>query len=108
MDYCCPLCKADLKKRKLSHAIMTRMEFDCSHCKGAIRLNVHRAEVVVAMLNFGIIIVLGGFAYWFQSQGLLLVTIAAAMLGTLALPVLERTYLGKWPRYAPQVHEPAS
>jgi hypothetical protein len=106
MEYRCPLCSADLKKRKLSHAIVTRMEFDCSHCKGAIRLNVHRSEVIVAMLNFGIIIVLGAFAYWFQSQGLLLVTIAAAMLGTLALPVLERVYLKNWPRYAPQAQRP--
>ena len=101
MDYRCPACRADLGKRhKLSQAIVARMETDCPHCKRTIRLNVHRAETIIVLLNFGMIVVLGTLAYWFQSQGLVVLVAGAVMLGTLALPLLERTYLRAWPRYA--------
>jgi predicted ferric reductase len=82
------------------------MEIDCSHCKSTIRLNVHRAEAIVVLLDFGMIIVLAAFAYWFQSQGLVLAALGAAMVGALALPLLERTYLRTWPRYASIVKSP--
>lgn len=82
------------------------MEIDCSHCKSTIRLNVHRAETIIVLLNFGTIIVLAAFAYWFQSQGLVLSALGAAMVGALALPVLEQTYLRTWPRYASIVQSP--
>lgn len=100
MDYRCPVCGANTGKRKFSHAIVARMEVDCSHCGSTIRLNVHRAEAIVVMLNFGTIIVLGVLAYWFQSQGLVLAVLAAAMAGALALPLLEQCWLRSWPRYA--------
>ena len=82
------------------------MEIDCSHCKGTIRLNVHRAEEIVVLLDFAAIIVLAAFAYWFQSRGLVLAALGAAMVGALALPLLERTYLRTWPRYATIVRSP--
>jgi hypothetical protein len=44
--------------------------------------------------------VLGVLAYWFQSQGLVLAVLAAAMAGALALPLLEQCWLRSWPRYA--------
>jgi hypothetical protein len=100
MDYRCPACTADLGKRKLTQAIVARMETDCSHCGRTIRLNIHRAEVVIVLLNFGTIVVLGASAWWFQSDRLALALFGAVMLGALALPLLERTYLRKWPRYA--------
>lgn len=101
MDYRCPACRADLWKRhKLSQAIVARMETDCPHCKRTIRLNVHRAETIIVLLNFGMIVMLGALAYWFQSRGLIVLVAGAVMLGTLALPLLERTYLRAWPRYA--------
>lgn len=75
------------------------MEIDCSHCKSRILLNVHPAEVVIVLFNFGTILVLAASAYWFPSQGLVLSVLGAAMAGTLALPLLERTYLRAWPRY---------
>jgi hypothetical protein len=101
MDYRCPACRADLGKRhKLSQAIVARMETDCPHCKRRIRLNVHRAETIIVLLNFGMVVVLGALAYWFQSQGLVILVAGAVMLGTLALPLLEQTCLRAWPRYA--------
>lgn len=101
MDYRCPVCRTDLGKRRLSQAIAPRMAIECSHCNSVIRLNVHRAETVVVLLNFAIIVVLAVFAYWFQSRGLVLVAVGAAMVGASALPLLERTILRNWPRYVP-------
>lgn len=106
MDYRCPVCRANLERRKLSQAIVARMEIDCSHCMSKIRVNVHRAEVIIVLLNFGTVIALATSAYWSQSQGLLLGAFGAAMAGALALPVLERTYLRAWPRYASIVQSP--
>ena len=106
MDYRCPVCRANLERRKLSQAIVARMEIDCSHCMSKIRVNVHRAEVIIVLLNFGTVIALATSAYWSQSQGLLLGAFGAAMAGALALPVLERTYLRAWPRYASIVKSP--
>ena len=100
MDYRCPACRADLGKRKLIHSIIARMEMDCPHCGRTIRLNIHRAEMAVVLLNFGTIVVLGAFAYWLQSHGLALALFGALMLGALALPLLEQTWLRTWPRYA--------
>lgn len=76
------------------------MEMDCSHCKSTIRLNVHRAEVIVVLLSFGTFIALVVAAYRLQSQGLMLAALGAAMAGAAASPVLEQTYLRTWPRYA--------
>jgi uncharacterized protein (DUF983 family) len=100
MDYRCPFCGTNLGKRKLTQAIVTRMEIDCSHCKRTIRLNVHRAEAILVVLDFGAIVVFGALAYWFQSQPLALAAFCAVMIGALALPLLEHTYLRTWPRYA--------
>lgn len=82
------------------------MEIDCSRCKNTIRLNVHRAEVIVVALNFGTIVVLATLAYWFQSQGLVIIALGALMVSALALPLLEKTYLRGWPRYASSVQSP--
>lgn len=102
MDYRCPLCEANLGRRRLTQAIVTQMEIECSGCKSRIRLNVHWLEEIVVLLSFGTIAVLAGFAYWFQSQGLVITALGAAMLGALALPLLENTYLRHWPRYSPE------
>ena len=100
MDHRCPLCAGSLARRKLSQSIVARMEIDCSHCKGRIRLNVHPAEFIVVLLSFGTFVVLAGFAYALQSQRLALMAFGAAMVGALAFPLLERTFLRSWPRYA--------
>lgn len=100
MDYHCPVCRVKLTKRKFSHAVVARMEIECSHCRNTIRHNFHRAEVVVIYLSFGVFVVAAAFAYRLQSQGLMLVALGAAMAGALALPLLERTWLRSWPRYA--------
>ena len=81
---------------------MAQMEIECSGCKSAISLNVHWLEEIVVLLSCGAIVVLAAFAYWFQSQGLVITALGAAMLGALALPLLEKTYLRTWPRYAPR------
>jgi hypothetical protein len=102
MDYRCPVCGANLGRRKLTQAVVTQMETECSGCKSEIRLNVHWVEEIVVLLSCGTIVVLAAFAYWFQSQGLVIAALGAAMLGALALPLLENTYLRTWPRYAPR------
>jgi hypothetical protein len=100
MDHRCPLCGGNLAQRKLSQSIVARMEIDCSHCKGRIRLNPHPAEIIVVLLSFGTFVVLAALAYALQSQGLALIAFGTAMVGALALPLLERIFLRSWPRYA--------
>lgn len=90
----------DLRQRKLSQAMVARMEIDCPHCKQRIRLNVHPAEVVIALFDFAIVIALAALAYGYRSQGLVLAALGAAMAGALALPLLQKTWLRSWPRYA--------
>jgi len=100
MDYRCPSCNKDVVKRSLGGSIVMRLEIECSHCKSTIRLNVHRAEVFAVAFNFGTIVVLAVLAYWFRSQILVSVVVAAVMLGALVSPLIERIYLRTWPRYA--------
>ena len=101
MDYGCPVCKVTLPKRKLGQSIVARMEIDCPYCASRIRMNVHRAELIIVLVNFAAIVVLGASAYWYQRQDLVLLALGVAMVGALALPLLEQTYLRAWPRYAP-------
>lgn len=101
MNHLCPLCEADLGNRKLSQAVMTRMEIECKHCKQKIRLNVHPAEAAVVVTDFAAIVLLAGLAYLYQSHALMLGALGAAMAGAIALPLLEKTYLRRWSRYAP-------
>lgn len=108
MDYRCPVCRANLRKRGISETIMTGLETECSHCKSVLRVNVHPVETTIVMLNFAAIVVLAAFAYWFDSRGLVLVAVGAAMVGAAALPLLERIWLRTWPRYLPLLKDAAS
>ena len=101
MDCRCPACGKDLGRRKLGHSVVARMEVDCTHCKSRIRVNVHRAETMLVLFNFVAIAVFFGGAYWLRNQTLAVVAFGAAMLGALALPLLEKIWLRDWPRYAP-------
>lgn len=106
MDYRCPVCRANLAKRKLTQAIVVRMQIECSNCNSRIQHNFHRAEVFVVVSGFGTFAALAAFAYWLQSQRLMLFAFGVAMASALVLPLLERTYLRTWPRYAPIAHSP--
>ena len=106
MDYRCPVCGINQAKRKLSQAVVARMEIECSYCKSRIQHNFHRAEVVAVMFGFGTFTTLAAFAYWLQNQSLVLFAFGAAMGGALALPLLEHTYLRTWPRYVSTVQSP--
>jgi len=106
MDYRCPVCRENQAKRKLSQAVVVRIEIECSNCKSRIRHNFHRAEVIAVMLGFGTFATLAAFAYWLQNQSLMLFAFGAAMAGALALPLLEHTYLRTWPRYVSTVQSP--
>lgn len=99
MDHRCPMCRKDIDKRKLSRSIVAAMAIDCPHCMHKIHLNIHRAEALVVLFNFSLIVLLAVFAYWFQSRGLVLAALGAALVGALALPLLERIVLRTWPRY---------
>jgi len=101
MDHRCPLCAADLSGRRLSQAIIARMEIDCPHCKRRIRMNLHPAESAIILTSFGAFAVLAALAYWLKREGLYVVAFAAAMLGAGALPLAERVWLRNWPRYVP-------
>ena len=100
MDYRCPVCGRNVAQRKLSHAIVARITIDCPHCGSTIRLNIHPLELVVVLVAFGTIVVLAALAYWYRSQQLMLALIGVAFAAGLASPVLERTRLRDWPRYA--------
>ena len=106
MDYRCPDCGTNLGRRRLSEAVVARMEIECSHCKNVIRLNIHPAEMVLVFLIFGTVIVLAALGYWLQSRGLMLAVFGTIMAGALALPLLEKIYLRSWPRYASSVRSP--
>jgi hypothetical protein len=82
------------------------MDIDCSHCGSKIHLNVHRAEEITVLLSFGAVIALAACAYWLDSRALMLAAFGAAMLGALALLLLERSYLRAWPRYASSTPRP--
>jgi len=100
MDYRCPVCRENIAKRRLSQTVMLGLEIECPRCNSVVRHNIHRAETIIVLLDFAAIIVLAAFAYWFQSRGLVLVAVGAAMVGAATLPLLERIYLRTWPRYA--------
>lgn len=99
MDYRCPLCATNLAQRRLVQAALLRMERECSGCKRVLQLNIHWTEEAVALLGLGTVVALGAFAYWWQSERLALAAFVAAMLGALALPLIERIHLRDWPRY---------
>lgn len=99
MDHRCPVCRKVIVKRGLSQTVMIKLEIQCPHCKKVVAYNVHRAESAVVLFNFAVIVVLAVFAYSFQSRGLVVVAVGAAIVGAAALPLLERTYLRTWPRY---------
>jgi hypothetical protein len=51
--------------------------------------------------GFGLFAALAALAYLLHSNMLILLALAAGMVGLTALPVLERTYLRNWARYVP-------
>jgi len=85
MDYRCPVCPADLGKRRLGQAILIKMAIECSHCKSVLYLNVHRVETIIVVINFAAIVVLAAFAYWFESKGMVRAAFDAAGLRALAV-----------------------
>ena len=101
MDHRCPACGRDLAGRRLSQAIIARMEIDCPHCKRRIRVNVHPLEEALLLATFAGFVVLAALGYWLERESLYLAAFAAAMLGAAALPLAERIWLRTWPRYVP-------
>lgn len=89
----------DLGRRKLGYSIVARMEVECAFCKNPIRLNVHPLESRVVTIGFGAFLALAAVAYLTNSQVLAVAAFGVAMLGAVALPVLDRTVLRDWPRY---------
>ena len=100
MDHRCPECSRDLASRKLSQAIIARLEIDCPYCMRRIRVNVHPAETAIIIGSFGGFALLALLGYWLDRQPLFIFAFGCAMLGAAALPLAERLWLRKWPRYA--------
>ena len=80
MDCRCPICSHDLGRRKLGHAIVARMEIECSFCKNYIQLNVHRAEHITVLASFVGFLALAAISWLLQSQALALVAFGSAMI----------------------------
>lgn len=101
MDHRCPLCARDLAGRRLSQAVVARMEIDCPYCKRRIRVNVHRLEEALLFATLAGFVGFAALGYWLERESLYLAAFAAAMLGAAALPLVERIWLRTWPRYVP-------
>jgi hypothetical protein len=101
MDHRCPECGRDLSGRRLSQPIIARMEIDCPHCKRRIRVNVHRLEEALLLSTLAGFVLLAALGYWLERESLYLAAFGAAMLGAAALPLAERVWLRRWPRYVP-------
>src|SRR5690606_30891726 len=97
----CPLCRFDLARRKLTQAVVARWEVDCPSCKGRLRLNVHPAENGLLLASFGMFAGLAALAYFLQRDALYGAAFIIAIIGTAAVPLLERVVLREWPRYVP-------
>jgi DNA-directed RNA polymerase subunit RPC12/RpoP len=108
MDYRCPCCGKALGGRKRIGAIVARMEIDCPHCRGRIRLNVHPLEMRIVLAGFGAFVALAALGFALQSQALVVIALAVGAAGPLALPVLERYYFRDWARYVPVTANPGS
>ncbi|MGB5081932.1 MAG: hypothetical protein WBO23_14440 [Burkholderiales bacterium] len=106
VDYRCPICAKDLATRKLLHSVVARWEIDCRFCGGRIRLNAHPLELRVVTLSFAAFLVLAVLAWRLESNALTLLALAVGVGGAAALPVLERTTLRAWARYAPLERNP--
>ena len=106
MDHRCPLCGHDLSARRLSQAIVARLEIDCPFCNRRIRTNVHPLEQALMIASFGGFVLFGLLWYWWQREGFLVLALASAMAGAALLPLIERYWLRHWPRYASPGVEP--
>ena len=105
MNHRCPHCGKDLAARRLSQAIIARMEIDCPFCKRRLRTNVHGAEAAILLGSFSGFALFAALAYWLGRDALFLAAFASALGGAAALPLIERTWLRSWPRYVPMEAE---
>jgi len=108
MDYRCPNCSKDLATRKLLQSVIARWEIDCRFCGGRIRLNLHPLELKVVTLSFALFVALAVLAWRLESNLLTLLALCAGAGGAVALPILERTRLRTWARYASLARRPGS
>lgn len=99
MDHRCPHCGESLRLRRLTHAIISRLEIECPKCGRKLRRNVHRVEEAIVVASFGLLVAFALAAHALGREGLILAGLAAAASGAVALPLLERTWLKDWPRY---------
>lgn len=99
MDYACPACGENLKRRKLSQSIIAKMEIDCPKCMARLQLNLHGVESAALIGSFATFVALGLLAYRTQSQALFFIAAVGGASGLAITQVLERTWLKGWPRY---------
>ncbi len=99
MDYRCPACGENLKKRKLSQSIIAKMELDCPKCMERLELNIHGIESASLIGGFALFVVLGLLAYRAQSEALFFAAALGGGSGLAIMQVLDRTWLKGWPRY---------
>lgn len=108
MDYRCPNCTRDLATRKLLQSVIARWEIDCRYCGKRIRLNLHPLELKVVMFSFAAFVAFAVLAWRLESNALTLLALCAGVGGAVALPILERTRLRTWARYASLAPGPGS
>jgi len=98
MDYRCPACGRDLARRKLSQAIISRMEIDCPFCLARLVLNVHPLESVLMVASFGGFIGFAALFYFLKRDGFLAAALLSLGAGAM-LPLFERAWFRGWRRY---------
>jgi len=99
MDYRCPQCGADLRRKKLSHSVVARMDLDCPHCRARLRMNLHRSETTTVIAAAGVAMPLAILALSLHSGALLFAALGVAVAGAAAVNWVERAWLRAWPRY---------
>ena len=92
----CPICGSPAE---VTDVVIESYDVDCPQCKKTVKLNLHPVELVAIFVAFGATLLLGLLGYWLEVRGLMLGAFGAAMLGALAIPLIETVYLRSWPRY---------
>lgn len=98
MEYRCPACNSDLSSRRLVGRVIPRMEIDCPFCLKRIEMNVHPLESTVMIACFAGFVGCAALFYALKNNALLVAALACLAPSAL-LPLFERRFFKRWPRF---------